>query len=155
MHLHKLLQSITLLSSVLISPAKADKLTAEELLASRDSADMTYKQLMEVMGESASMMHKGILRQNKIMVKTGADFILNHPAPNHKPWDIVKKEEKKHFKQSLLTFDPILDKQTLAVVEEVEKGNWFKANKALAKLNSSCISCHVTWKHKVIKYPSL
>ncbi|MEN8250714.1 MAG: hypothetical protein ABFS32_17405 [Bacteroidota bacterium] len=45
---------------------------------------MTYHQLMEVMVRSSSMMHEGILRENKQMVQVGANFILPIlKAPNH------------------------------------------------------------------------
>ncbi len=138
-----------MLVSMIISSSYAETKTAEQLVASMKKADMTYRQLMEVMGRSTSMMHEGILRENKQMVEVGANFILTHPAPNHKPWSIMKKEDQKGFKQSLLAFDKILDIHTEAMVEAAKKEDWIEASKASHELLNSCVSCHVMWRNKV------
>ena len=138
-----------MLASLIISSSYAEERTAEQLVASMKKADMTYRELMEVMGRSSSMMHEGILRENKQMVEVGANFILTHPAPKHKPWSIMKKEDQKVFKQSLLVFDKMLDTHTEAMVEAARKNNWIEASKASHELMNSCVSCHAMWKHKV------
>ena len=55
--------------SLIISGLYAEEQTAEQLVASKKKADMTYKQLMATMGSGSTMMHEGILRENKQMVK--------------------------------------------------------------------------------------
>lgn len=121
---------------------------AEQLVASKKQADMTYRQLMEILGEASGVIHKGILRENKQMVRSGANIILHHPAPKHKPWTIMEEKDQEGFKQSLLTFDKILDEHTSKAAEEAENDNWIKANRALNDLNTSCISCHAMWRGK-------
>ena len=79
--------------------------TADQLVASKKQADIMYRQLMAILGEASSIIHKGILRENKQMVRTGADIVLHHPAPKHKPWTIMDEKDQETFKQSLLTFD--------------------------------------------------
>ena len=138
-----------LLVSFVASNVFAEKDEAEKLVSSKKKADMTYRQLMQVMGRSSSMMHEGILRENKQMVEVGANFILTHPAPNHKPWSIMKKEEQTEFKQSLLSFDKILDTHTESIVNAAKKENWIEASKAAHDLMNSCLSCHTMWRHKV------
>jgi hypothetical protein len=138
-----------LLISLATTNAFAEKDGAEKLVASMKKADMTYRQLMEVMGRSSSMMHEGILRENKQMVEVGADFIFTHPAPNHKPWTIMKKEDQEGFKLSLVSFDKILDTHTESIVKAAKKENWIEASKASNDLMNSCISCHAMWKQKV------
>ena len=135
--------------SFVTSNVFAEKDDAEKLVSSMKKADMTYRQLMEVMGRSSSMMHEGILRENKQMVEVGANFIFTHPAPNHKPWTIMKKEDQARFKQSLVTFDKILDTHTESIVAAAKKENWIEASKASNELMNSCISCHAMWKQKV------
>lgn len=122
--------------------------SAEQLVAGMQRADMTYQQLMEIMGEASGMMHEGILRQNQLMVKTGANFILTHPAPSHNPWEIMPEEDQAGFKASLVTFDKILDQYTLETVEAAEQKDWLTASEALQELNKSCIACHQMWKEK-------
>ena len=122
---------------------------ADQLVGSKAKADMTYQQLMEIMGEAYSMIQTGVVRQNQQMVKSGADIILNHPAPNHQPWTIVEVKDQDAFKQSLLDFDKILDEHAGASAAEAAKGNWPGANKAAFDLSSSCIACHSMWKDKV------
>ena len=134
---------------MIISSSYAETKTAEQLVASMKEADMTYRELMEVMGRTSSMMHEGILRENKQMVEVGAHFILTHPAPNHKPWTIMKKKDQQGFKQSLLAFDKILDIHTEAIVEAAKKEDWIEASKASHELLNSCVSCHVMWRNKV------
>lgn len=140
---------ILLSMSLLASNVFAEKDDAEKLVSSMKKADMTYRQLMEVMVRSSSMMHEGILRENKQMVEVGANFIFTHPAPNHKPWSIMKKEDQVGFKQSLVSFDKILDVHTESIVEASKKENWIEASKAANELMNSCISCHAMWKNKV------
>ncbi|MCK5876882.1 MAG: hypothetical protein KAG43_04545, partial [Candidatus Marithrix sp.] len=137
---------ILLFASLISSNTWAEGKTAEQLVLSKKKADMTYQQLMEIMGRSYGMINDGILRENKQMVKVGADFILTHPAPNHKPWLIVEKAEHGNFKQSLLAFDEILDTQTKSVLEAVKTENWVEAGKAAHDLMDSCVSCHAMWK---------
>lgn len=126
----------------------AEEKTAEELVASKEKADMTYRQLMEIMGGASIMIHEGIIRQNQQMVRTGANIILNHPAPKHKPWTIMEKPDQEGFKQSLLSFDQILDAHAARVAEEARKGNWIEASGAAHELTNSCIACHAAWKDK-------
>lgn len=121
---------------------------AEAMVASMEKADMTYRELMEMMGASTAMMHSGVLRENPQLVKQGADGILTHPAPKHKPWAIMPEADKAAFKQSLLTYDKILDQGAEAVVNAAVERDWQAANKALGELNSACISCHALWKGK-------
>ena len=71
---------------------------AEALVAGKQKAEMTYRQLMEILGRASSLIHEGILRENKQMVKEGANIILNHPAPNHKPWLIMSEADREGFK---------------------------------------------------------
>ena len=137
------------LMSLVTSNVFAENDDAEKLVSSMKKADMTYRQLMEVMVRSSSMMHEGILRENKQMVEVGANFIFTHPAPNHKPWNIMKKEDQAGFKQSLVSFDKILDVHAESIVEASKKENWIEASKAANELMNSCISCHAMWKNKV------
>lgn len=140
---------ILLFASLGLSNACAEEKTAEQLVATLKKADMTYRQLMEVMGRSSSMMHEGIFRENKQMVEVGADFIFTHPAPNHKPWSIMKEADQAAFKQSLLAFDEILDTQTESIVAAAKKENWIEASNSAHDLMNSCISCHAMWRDKV------
>jgi hypothetical protein len=60
----------------------------------------------------------------------------------------MKKSDQKSFKQSLISFDKLLDAQASRVEKEAEKKNWIEAAKAEFELTTSCISCHLVWKHK-------
>jgi hypothetical protein len=121
------------------------------LVASKQKADMTYRQLMEILGEATSMIQMGIVRENKQMVKTGADMVLYHPAPKHKPWNIMEASDRAGFKQSLLTFDPILDEHAGRAAQAAARGNWTEVSRALADLDRSCIACHAMWRDKAVK----
>jgi cyanate lyase len=57
---------VVLFGSLLFSLSHAEERTAEQLVASKKKADMTYKQLMEIMGDASAMIHKGIIRENKL-----------------------------------------------------------------------------------------
>lgn len=149
-----ILLALTLLSSISIAVANdhasdTDK-AADAMLASMEKADMTYRELMELFGQASSLMNEGIIRQNKQMVQQGANIILTHPAPKHKPWAIVPKDQQVEFKKSLLAFDKLLDSNVETVIQASSKSNWQQANKNLAGLNTVCISCHAAWKNKAI-----
>jgi len=131
--------------------ALAQEDAAEQLVASKIQADMTYRQLMEILGEASGVIHMGILRENQQMVRSGADIILNHPAPKHKPWTIMAEKDQEGFKKSLLAFDKIMDEHAGKAAKAAENADWTKANKALNDLNGSCISCHAMWRSKAIQ----
>lgn len=143
----KVLFSLILLLGSQAGYAEQD--AAETMVAGKKKADMSYRQLMEMMGRASATIHEGIMRENKQMVIEGVTFILTHPAPNHKPWEIVEKKDQAAFKSTLLTFDKTLDNQATKVREAAEEEDWTKANNTLNELNSSCIACHAMWRKKV------
>lgn len=124
---------------------------ADDLVASKQKSDMTYKQMMERMGEAYNMMQRGVINQNKELVKLGAWMIDNHPAPKEKPWMIVKQEDRKAFKQTLLSYNELLHEGAFNVNEALKKGDWYEINKEVYNLSNQCISCHSMWKNKIIK----
>ena len=138
-----------LLVCLFVSISNAGENAAEQLVASKKKADMTYRQLMQILGGASTMIHEGIIRENKQMVKQGANIIFTHPAPKQKPWFIMEKSDQEGFKQSLIAFDKILDQHAERAVEEATKENWLEAANASHDLTSSCISCHSMWRHKV------
>jgi len=134
---------------LLSSTTYAAEKTAEDLVASKTQADITYRQLMEIMGTASGLINEGLIRENKQMVRNGADLILNHPAPNHKPWSIMAKEDEADFKQTLLAFDKIMDMQADNTALAAEKNDWIGANNASHELMMTCVSCHASWKNRV------
>jgi nickel/cobalt transporter (NicO) family protein len=122
---------------------------ANSLVASKQKSDMTYKQMMQRMGEAYNMMQRGIINQNKELVKTGAWMIDNHPAPKEKPWSIVKKENRKDFKQSLLTFNELLHESASKINNSLKQDDWFEINKEVHNLSNHCILCHSMWKENL------
>lgn len=140
---------VILLVFLIAVASYAQEKTAEELVAGKAQADITYRQLMEFMGSSYIMLHEGIVRENMQMVKQGADMIINHPAPKHKPWLIMKEADQNAFKSSLLHFDKIMDSHAARAAEEAKKGNWIGAGTAASELMNACVTCHVMWKNKV------
>lgn len=141
--------AISLALTLLPAGLQAQEGTAEDLVAGMERADMTYRQLMEVMGGASGMMHEGILRQNPQMVKSGAEVILTHPAPSHKPWSIMPQEKQAGFKSSLVSFDKLLDQYTEATAKAAAQKDWLKASQSLQELNMACVSCHAMWKDEV------
>ncbi|MBK1872642.1 hypothetical protein FE848_05345 [Marinobacter sp. 1-3A] len=148
-HFNLKVSAISLALALFAGGVLAQGGAAEDLVAGMERADMTYRQLMEVMGGASGMMHEGILRQNPQMVKSGADIILTHPAPSHQPWSIMPEDRQADFKWSLVSFDKLLDQHSEATVEAAAKKDWLKASQSLQELNTACISCHSMWKDEV------
>lgn len=142
---HYTLAALFMLAAVGVN---AEEKTAEQLVASKKKANITYRQLMEVMGAASIMINEGIVRENPQMVRDGANLIVNHPAPNHKPWTIVAETDQADFKQSLLSFDKIMDNQAEETANMAEQGRWLDASTSAHALMNSCISCHASWKAK-------
>lgn len=139
------------LTCFLIAPfAQSEERTADQLVASKTQADMTYRQLMELMGASLGMIQEGIVRENAELTKTAAQMILQHAAPNHNPWTIVADADQVAFKQSLLSYDKVLDSEATNIVGAATAGDWFGASKSAHTLTNACIACHSMWKSKVI-----
>jgi len=82
------------------------------------TADMTYKELMSIMGRSISLMQDVVITQNRELIAQGANLIFTHPAPSHKPWAIMEsKKDQAGFKQALVAYDVVLDMYAKSVVD--------------------------------------
>jgi hypothetical protein len=139
------------LATILFAPlACAEGQSADQLVASKRQADMTYRQLMEMMGASLAMIQEGIVRENAELTKTAADMILKHPAPNHKPWTIMAEAEQAGFKQSLLSYDKMLDAEATKIAAAAAAGEWLAASPSAHELTNACITCHLMWRQKVV-----
>jgi cytochrome c556 len=124
---------------------------AEALVASKQPADMTYRELMQIFSHALATMQDGVLRQNREMVKQGANFILTHPAPKHKPWTIMAPADQEGFKQALLTYDKVLDATTTNALKTTGGRDWQGGIEAIGELQRACVSCHAVWKDKAIR----
>ncbi len=136
------------LSFAIALPAAQAQQNAEALVASKRLADMSYRDLMQILGRSLNWIQDGILLQNKQLVREGVAVVVNHPAPRHKPWTIMEAADQESFKQSLLAYDKMLDAKANVVTAAAEKADWLEASTALAELQTACVSCHTQWQHK-------
>jgi ABC-type nickel/cobalt efflux system permease component RcnA len=122
---------------------------ADKLVQSKTKSDMTYKQMMQRMGEAYKMMQSGIINQNKELVKIGAWMIQNHPAPKEKPWSIVKEEDVESFKETLLSYDSLLHQSAQEIGEALKYNDWVEINEKVFEMSNHCISCHSAWKNNL------
>ncbi len=136
------------LSFAISLPAAMAQQNAEALVASKRPADMSYRDLMQILGRALNWIQDGVLLRNKQLVREGGNVIVNHPAPRHKPWTIMETADQESFKQSLLAYDKILDAKANAAISAAEKSDWLEASAALAELQTACVSCHTQWQHK-------
>lgn len=121
---------------------------ADALVASKKKADMTYRELMQILGRSLTWIQTGIVQENKQLVREGVNHVIHHPAPSHKPWMIMAPTDQEGFKQALLAFDPVLDTHANEALAAAEKGDWIEATAAASRLQTACVSCHGGWKQK-------
>lgn len=145
----KTLASLILTTLLAASGACFAGQTADELVASKRQADMSYRQLMEIMGSASAMIQEGILRENPEMTRMGAGMIADHPAPNHKPWAIVAESDQGAFKQTLLSFNPVLHTEADRIAAAAARRDWLAASQAAHALTQACITCHTAWKSRV------
>jgi cytochrome c biogenesis protein CcdA len=124
---------------------------ADKLVNSKVKSDMTYKQMMQRMGEAYKMMHSGVINQNKELVKIGAWMIKNHPAPKDKPWSIVDKKDIDSFKETLISYDKLLHQSAKDINIALKGNDWIEINKKVYEISNHCISCHIVWKDKKLK----
>lgn len=122
---------------------------AEDLVASKQKSDMTYKQIMQRMGEAYNMIQRGVINQNKELIKHGAWMIDNHPAPKQKPWSIVKKEDQQSFKQTLISYNTLLHTSANNINNSLKANDWHSVNKEVYIMSNHCISCHQAWKDNI------
>ena len=140
--------ALSMLLAVSLPVAIAQQ-SAEALVASKRPADMSYRDLMQILGRALNWIQDGVLLQNKQLVRAGVNVVVNHPAPRHKPWTIMETADQEGFKQALLAYDKILDAKANAVASAAEKYDWMEASAALGELQTACVSCHAQWQHKV------
>ncbi len=147
----KILSAIIAMHLLVTLSYAEKKANAQELIASKEKADMNYQEMMQIMSANAKKTYDGIILENKVMAKDGANAIRFHKAPNHKPWLIVEKSKQDSFKKMLLIYNEILHETAEDIVDAVDKGDWSGANKAFGAMSESCIVCHSAWKSEVIR----
>jgi len=122
---------------------------AQNLVDSKIKSDMTYKQIMQRMGEAYNMMQRGLINENKELVKLGAMMIDNHPAPKEKPWTIVKTKNQKVFKQTLLSYNKLLHTSAYNINDALKNNDWNNVHERINTLSGHCVSCHTSWKNNL------
>jgi hypothetical protein len=132
-----------------VSVANAESQTADKLVASKRQADMTYRQLMEIMGSATAMIQQGIVLENPEMIRIGAVMISDHPAPRHKPWTIVAESDQPAFKEALVSFNTVLHDTASQIEAAAASRDWIAASRASHALANACIACHTAWKNRV------
>lgn len=137
------------LSAILATSLVAQFKSTDEMLKTMKKEDITYAQLMSGMQMASNNIQSGIISMNKILVDRGINFIRTHPAPRKKPWVIMKKEDQKAFKSTLLVYDKQMDEDVFAIEKALNKKDWSKAMDAAQGLNNTCLSCHLSWKNNV------
>jgi hypothetical protein len=129
-------------------PATASR--AEKLVQSKHTSNMTYRQMMQQMGESFKMLQTGVLTQNRDLIRLGADMIQHHPAPKTKPWLIMPAKDQEAFKETLIAYDKLLHGGAGAIIDVLE-ADFDTINNRVHDLSTQCISCHAVWQTKPIK----
>ena len=111
---------------------------------------MTYKQMMQQMGESYKMVQTGVLAQNRDLIELGADLIQNHPAPQTKPWLIMPEEDQEAFRESLIAYDQLLHQSAHEIIKALDE-DIYEVNNKVFEMSNHCVSCHALWQNKTIK----
>jgi len=124
--------------------------TVNGIVRRKHASNMTYRQMMQQMGESFKMVQTGLLTQNRDLIRTGADMIQHHPAPKTKPWLIMPEEEQEAFRQSLIAYDKLLHQSAAAIIDALD-GDIYEINNRIFEMSNHCISCHQLWQNKTIK----
>lgn len=131
------------------SGLKHELSSADKLVQSKVKSDMTYKEMMQRMGEAYRMMQSGVINENKELIKLGAWMIQNHPAPKDKPWSIVIDEDIEDFKQTLISYDKLLHTSVAEVDASLEDGDWYAINQKVYEMSNHCVNCHSVWKNNL------
>lgn len=150
-HLNKSIGIALALSLAGSLPVAQAQQNADALVAGKRQADMSFRELMQILGRGLGWVQDGVLLQNKQLVREGVNVIVNHPAPRNKPWTIMDPANQDEFKQVLMTYDKTLDAKANAVASATEKSDWLGASASLAELQATCVSCHTLWKHKALQ----
>jgi len=124
--------------------------TVNQIVKSKKASHMTYKQMMQQMGESYKMLQTGVLTQNRDLIALGADLIQNHPAPKTKPWLIMPEEEQEAFRESLIAYDKLLHQSAHEIIKALDE-DMYEVNNKVFEMSNHCISCHTLWQNKTIK----
>lgn len=147
MKIRKFFLTLAVLGTVSVPIAHGEP-DAEALVASKQRADMTYRELMQILSRSLGWMQNGIILENKQLVREGVNHVLTHPVPRHNPWLIMDSSDQEGFKQALLAYDAILDRGAREVVDAVEQDDWLGATEAMSRVQTTCVSCHMQWRSK-------
>lgn len=150
----KQLMTLSLATVLVLPAAQAEEHgAADQLVASKRQADMTYRQLMELMGSASALIQEGLVRENVEMVHAGTEMIADHPAPNHKPWTIMAASDQAACKQTLVSYDKVLHAESNRIAAAASARDWLTASKSAHDLTTACLTCHVMWKNKVVAKP--
>lgn len=112
-------------------------------------SELNFKQVMQLVNQSASKMLQGFLLGNYAMVLEGAREIAEHTVPKGGPLRYIDPSKREEF----MRFMPAFEKQVHGGAEEVMKflreGKRDQAFKTYTNMLQGCIACHELFRDRI------
>ncbi len=116
-----------------------------------EESDLTLKQVMQMVNQSALKMLQGFLLNNDTLILEGAKEIANHPVPKGGPLRYIDPAKREEFIKIMPTYEKQVHGNAKEVIRFIREGKRNEAFETYTYMLQGCISCHELFRdHKQI-----
>ncbi len=114
-----------------------------------EESSLTFKQVMQMVNNSALKMLQGFLLNNDAMVLEGAKEIANHPVPKGGPLKYIDPSKREEFARLMPTFERQVHGGAEEVIKFIKEGKREEAFRTYTNMLQGCMACHELFRDKI------
>ncbi|MFN3813295.1 MAG: hypothetical protein ACK4SM_01555 [Aquificaceae bacterium] len=112
-------------------------------------SDLTFKQVMQMVNQSALKMLQGFLLNNDTLLLEGAKEIAEHPMPKGGPLRYMDPSKREDFARHMPAFERQVHGGAEEVIRFVREGKRDEAFRAYTQIIQGCMACHELFRDSI------
>ncbi len=104
--------------------------------------DLTLKQVMQMVNQSAAKVLQGFLLDNDTLILEGAKEIAEHPMPKGGPLMYINPAKREEFVRLMPAFEKQVHGSAEDIIKFIREGKRDKAFDAYVYMLKGCMGCH-------------
>lgn len=111
-------------------------------------SDLTLKQVMQKINQSAMKLLQGFLLDNDILILEGAKEIAEHPMPKGGPLMYIDPVKREEFARLMPAFERQVHGSGEDIVKFIKEGKKNEAFNAYTSMLKGCMGCHELFRKR-------
>jgi len=121
------------------SEAEASSATAEP------AVEYTLKEVMEHLAHAHAEIERGLLTNNRLMIRRGAEAIADHPAPKGGIAPYLRPDLQERV-PTIRAMDEEVHDRALEIARRADTGPMLELHRLETRMTEGCIGCHEVFR---------